>query len=399
VPRPWLIVSGDFVKTGGMDRANLALAQRLVERGIPVHLVAHRVDEALARNKLLTFHRVPRPGNMHFPASFLLTRRANALARRLRDALVVANGGNCPVGNINWVHYLHVAWDGGCAGGLVRSSKQFVERRWERRRERLALTHAERVICNSHLTAQQVTQHIGIPRERINTVNYGADARRFGPIMAEERRFMRSQLGLDDQQTCVAFIGALGDERKNFDTLFAAWRQLRSDAAWRDAVLLVIGQGAQLPFWKARAEQQGDSQRFRFLGLRSDVAELLAACDLLVHPARYEAFGLSPFEALCRGVPVLVSAAAGVSEVIPARMSNCLVQSYDDVAEWMKKLQDWKRECAEHRTMSAELGTHLRARSWDDMADEIIEIGHELHEDKPRQTALQSLTAVGQERL
>src|SRR5581483_5955335 len=91
--RPWFIVTGDFTLTGGMDRANFALADRLARRGIPVHLVAHRVDEHLSRYGNVTIHHVPRPGGMHFPASFLLKRTATAIARRFPNAIIVGNGG------------------------------------------------------------------------------------------------------------------------------------------------------------------------------------------------------------------------------------------------------------------------------------------------------------------
>ena len=38
--KPFLLVSNDFVTTGGMDRANHALAMYLARKGHPVHLVA-----------------------------------------------------------------------------------------------------------------------------------------------------------------------------------------------------------------------------------------------------------------------------------------------------------------------------------------------------------------------
>ena len=46
---PYLLVSGDFVHTGGMDQANLALASYLADRDHEVHLVTHRADKELAQ--------------------------------------------------------------------------------------------------------------------------------------------------------------------------------------------------------------------------------------------------------------------------------------------------------------------------------------------------------------
>ena len=82
------------------------------------------------------------------------------------------------------------------------------------------------------------------------------------------------------------------------------------------------GTGAELPAWRQRAQAAGLGDRMRFLGFRSDVPEILAALDALVHPARYEAYGLSVHEALCRGVPAIVSASAGVAERIPRRCGS-----------------------------------------------------------------------------
>ena len=79
-------------------------------------------------------------------------------------------------------------------------------------------------------------------------------------------------------------------------------------ATVQDADLIVVGQGAELPAWRHRAGEAGIGARIRFAGFRTDVPQIMAALDALVHPARYEAYGLSVREALCRGVPAIVSA-------------------------------------------------------------------------------------------
>ncbi len=376
--RPWLIVTGDFSLTGGMDKANLALAERLVERDIPIHLVCHVAEERLVEHPLVTLHRVPRPAGMHFPASFLLSRTARAVAVRLRNAVVLANGGNLSWPGMNWVHYLHAAWDAPVTGLGLRSWKQRIERHIERQREAAALRHAQLVVCNSRLTAAQILERFNISKDRIRIIYYGADADRFEPITARHRQQMRSELGLNPNQCCIAFIGALGDHRKNFDTLFESWSRLQTESEWRDALLLVIGRGAQLEYWRQRARDRGLGESLRFLGFRDDVSDVLAACDLLVHPARYEAFGLSPHEALCRGLPVLVSAAAGVAELIPTELSSLLLNSPENLDELTAKLRLWRQQRTTLSDAIAALSDRCRMRSWMDMADDIIAAGVEM---------------------
>jgi glycosyltransferase involved in cell wall biosynthesis len=52
-----------------------------------------------------------------------------------------------------------------------------------------------------------------------------------------------------------------------------------------------------------------------FLGPAADPAPVLAATDILFHPADREAQGISIYEAACAGIPVVCS--ASVAEVLP----------------------------------------------------------------------------------
>src|SRR5271157_4404392 len=69
---PWLLVSGGFHRRGGMDKANLALAEYLAGRGTRVHVVCHSVDAELAEHPKVTVHMVPRPASSFFLGSPLL---------------------------------------------------------------------------------------------------------------------------------------------------------------------------------------------------------------------------------------------------------------------------------------------------------------------------------------
>ena len=169
----------------------------------------------------------------------------------------------------------------------------------------------------------------------------------------------------------MAFVGALGDRRKAFDTVFGAWMRLCADSSW-DADLLVIGTGAERSLWARKARQAGAGDRIRFLGFRDDVPELLAAADVLVHPARYEAYGLSVREALCRGIPAIVSRSAGVAEEYPPWLNDLLLEDPDDAAELTGRLQRWRRQCAMFSGAIVPVADALRRRTWDHMSAEIV---------------------------
>ncbi len=80
---PYVIVCGDFVKTGGMDRCNHALAEYLLDQGHEVHLVAYRVAPDLLSFPNAVFHRVVKPLNSYLLGHEVLSRYGRAWARRV----------------------------------------------------------------------------------------------------------------------------------------------------------------------------------------------------------------------------------------------------------------------------------------------------------------------------
>ncbi|HYQ03668.1 MAG TPA: glycosyltransferase family 4 protein [Polyangiaceae bacterium] len=366
-----VLISGDFVRTGGMDMPNYAVAQYLAERGISVQLVAFRIAEELANRANVSWCRVPKPLRSYTLGLPLLDRVGRKVARQslARGGRVIVNGGNCQVGDVNWVHYVHAAYQGSAPASLLRSAQRRLIHGLSLEQERSALRKARLIIANSERTRRDLTEKLGIDDALIWTVYYGIDADRFAPPTEEFRRRMRERLGLPDRPQ-VAFVGALGDRRKGFDTLFAAWSSLCRDRAW-DADLLVVGRGAELSSWRQRANDEGIQDRIRFLGFRADVPDVLAACDALVAPARYEAYGLGVQEALCTGLPALVSASAGVAERYPPSLSELLIRDPDDAAELESRLKNWRRQHERLREATLTLAAQLRQRTWQVMAEDV----------------------------
>jgi glycosyltransferase involved in cell wall biosynthesis len=352
-----------------MDRANYALADFLARSGDRVELVTHRAAAELTRLPGITMHRVTRPLGSHFLGGWWLS-RAGRNHTRSSDVQFVVNGGNCPVPAANWMHYVHAAYRPELPASRLRRWKNRLTRSIALRTERTAAGMAQIVICNSSRTRRDVIEHLGVAPERAVTVYYGCDRARFHPALPVERESLRKRLGWPTGRPVVLFIGALADRRKGFDTLFNAWRLLCREPG-RDAILAVVGRGAELPFWKTRAADAGLRDKIRFLGFRTDVPALVRAADALVHPARYEAYGLGVHEALCCGLPAIVSAAAGVAERYPSDLLDLLLADPDNANELVDRLRHWLRNISVFSARVRPLADALCTRSWDDMARDI----------------------------
>lgn len=371
---PYLLVSRDFIKTGGMDRANYALASYLARQGREVHLVAYGAGKDLLAQPNVTLHRVPKLAGSYSLSEPLLDRVGRYWASHIsaRGGRVLVNGGNCLFGDVNWVHYVHTAYAPQPRPGMLRRLKSRWSHRTDVAREHRAMPRARLVVADSERTRRDVTTLLGIAQERVSTVYYGVDRELFRPAPPEARAAVRAQLGWRADQLVVAFIGVPGDHRKGFDTLFAAWQRLCADDGW-DVDLAVIGAAPDLPAWKARAAEAGIGTRVHFLGFRRDVPDLLKACDALVSPTRYEAYGLAVHEALCCGLPAFVSRSAGVAERYPAELRDLLLADPEDSLGLAQRLRAWKEDRQRFQDPLRPFSERLRAYSWDHMAADMVQ--------------------------
>ena len=193
----------------------------------------------------------------------------------------------------------------------------------------------------------------------------------FRPVDRSERAKIRASLGWGSDTPMIVFAGALGDRRKGFDTLLEAWRILSVDSAW-DATLVVLGAGAEARSLAGKADTLAVGERIKFLGYRKDLPKLLQACDAMVAPTRYDSYGLGVHEALCCGLPAIVSASAGVAERYPSSLRDLLLPDPEDVDALVRLLRAWRTNPDYWREAVRDFSRQLRSYTWDDMARDIV---------------------------
>ncbi len=114
----------------------------------------------------------------------------------------------------------------------------------------------------------------------------------------------------------IVQLARLNYEKKGQDILIDALGELRRRGR-SDISVDFIGGGVSAEPLQRRAENLGVADAVRFLGLmdRDEVYRRLADYDAMVHPSRYEGFGLIVAEAMCAGLPVIVTRNDGPWEV------------------------------------------------------------------------------------
>jgi UDP-glucose:(heptosyl)LPS alpha-1,3-glucosyltransferase len=75
----------------------------------------------------------------------------------------------------------------------------------------------------------------------------------------------------------------------------------------------------------------GVTSRIKWLGHREDIPRLMAAADLLVHPARYDTTGTVILEAIVNGLPVITTMACGYAHHVNSADAGIVVRNPFDV--------------------------------------------------------------------
>jgi glycosyltransferase involved in cell wall biosynthesis len=96
-----------------------------------------------------------------------------------------------------------------------------------------------------------------------------------------------------------------------------------------DVDLLLVGDGDLRGPLGRLAEDLGVADRVRFLGVRSDVPEVLGAVDIFALTSICEAASLTLLEAMASALPVVATAVGGTPEIVRDGLDGMLVPRGD----------------------------------------------------------------------
>lgn len=132
----------------------------------------------------------------------------------------------------------------------------------------------------------------------------------------------RKSLDIADDDIVFINVGRFSPQ-KNHRLLIEAFRKVT--LCENNATLLLIGDGELRYEIEKYVSEKGLSERVRFLGLRKDIPELLAASDIFVLSSDWEGLPLAVIEAMAAGKPVIATAVGGLPELIADGINGILV--------------------------------------------------------------------------
>jgi glycosyltransferase involved in cell wall biosynthesis len=183
------------------------------------------------------------------------------------------------------------------------------------------------------------------------------------------RAAIRASLGVRDGMTLFA-AGSRLLRTKGFDLALAAMASLDADVRARFRFLLV-GDGPELGALKEQAATAGlaDVVRFEPWMQPADFDAHLGAADVVLHPARFDAYGAASLSAVALGVPVVGSRSAGSAVELIRHGENGFLYDPEDVPALAAHLRHFIEHAGAAREMGARQAEVAARYSPERMAD------------------------------
>lgn len=172
--------------------------------------------------------------------------------------------------------------------------------------DRWMYQHYDKIVCISDIAAEQLIQaYDRVVQERIMVIDNGVDVNAI--FHAEPDSDL---VQLKQERKAIVMVAGFR-EAKDQDTLVHAMELLDPQLY----EIWLVGIGVREPLLKNLVARLNLGDSIRFLGLRSDIPNVLKAADIVVMSSHWEGLSLSNIEGMSVGKPFIASRVNGLKEV------------------------------------------------------------------------------------
>lgn len=185
------------------------------------------------------------------------------------------------------------------------------------------LNEASKVITVGERLKKEVVENFGVQEERVTVLSMGVDRTVFQP---KDKKEVRETLGIEIEQDIILFVGNIIRE-KGLVELIQAFQQLRNKGL--DVKLYLIGASRDRHFKEELMalieEEHAESIIFYGAVNQEELANWMAASNVLALPSYHEGFGLVALEAMATNTTVVASNVGGLTYLL-ANQAGILVE-------------------------------------------------------------------------
>jgi glycosyltransferase involved in cell wall biosynthesis len=209
----------------------------------------------------------------------------------------------------------------------------------------------------------------GIHADRVSVIHYGVDPNDQRRTRTEAD--VRAELGVDAATPVVGTFAHLS-LKKGYRELVRAAELVLNHIP--NAQFWCFGEGPLRKELREQAQRAGIADRFRLLGFRRDVPDLMRAVDVMCLPSHREPFGLVYIEAALAEKPVIACEAGGALEIIEHGETGFLVrpQNVPDLTQAILALLDNRDHAAKMGRRGRELA--LERFTWRNYVERLRQV-------------------------
>ena len=220
------------------------------------------------------------------------------------------------------------ATEHGRYNGIHRAEQRYIDGK-----EKLLVSEAWRVIACSQYMRHEIQRVLHCPEDKIDVVYNGIRPEKKRHPQSFNRQEFRRRFAKDSEKI-VYYVGRIAYEKGIYVLLNAAPKIL-----WEmeSKVKFVIVGGGDTESLKQQAWSLGIWNRCNFTGFMADedLDKFQTVADCAVFPSLYEPFGIVALESFAARVPVVVSDAGGLSEVVQHNQTGIVTYANDpDSLAW-----------------------------------------------------------------
>jgi glycosyltransferase involved in cell wall biosynthesis len=380
------VVSPFLDKSHGTERIAVEWIAQIAGE-FDVHIYSQRVEDLDL--SAVTWHRIPK---LHCPhiVNFLWWFGANYVRRawdrrvkRLEYDLVYSPGVNCFDADAVSVHIVFAEFlrrvrpELAFARNPLRAWPLLMHRRLYYRlvialEKRVFQRPETQLILTSRRSAEELARFYG-RRERLPLIETGLDHKAFNPeLRTASRAAARQAIGLRAEAFTLLLIG--NDWRKKgLGTLLDALTEL---ADLQVGLMVVSNEAAAVS--QAVAQYPKLREMVRVLPPRKDVEFYYAAADAYVGPSLEDTFALPAAEAMACGLPVIISARAGASDIVHDGVDALVLNDPKDAGALAAMIRRLYADEPFRSRLGAEAAKTARPYTWERNGRELTAVFEEI---------------------
>ena len=360
-------------RMGGIERVGLELANQIAKAGHDSAVVAYDVDES-SLHQGVEVRKITRPKGPGLLQSIRFPKLAEQAVYHQCDGppdISFGLGALAPRNSVVWVTSVHARWLDVASrppfsGSLKRKLNPFHPVMLRQERRAFGTPYHAHLMAMAQNVVDDLQRFYQVPEERISVVPHGYDTTQFSLERAEQLRGpARERWGIQPEDRVVLCV-ANEIPRKGLPQLMQAISKM--DAKPR---LLVAGRISESALKEAGAQANLPDSQLIAAGVVKDVAEAVAACDVMALPTFYDSWGLVIIEALACGKPVVTTQLAGASQVVKNQSNGIVIehpQQIDALHDALVDVLNWEDR-------SEICATSVEHLIWENVIDQVITCG------------------------